>query len=108
MGAQCAMSPLSGLRADIDAIPGLYSPGRGCTDRAHAEGGSGPKKFVPGGLALAVSPFQGLGSKFAISRPGPYGTRQGLFRPFGPVEPSTSYAPNKCHVMFLSGVLLDR
>jgi hypothetical protein len=44
-------------------------------------------------LALAVSPFQGLGSKFAICRPGPYGTRQGLFRPFGPEKLSTSDAP---------------
>jgi hypothetical protein len=29
-------------------LPELYSTGRGCTDRAHAEGGSGPKKVVPG------------------------------------------------------------
>jgi hypothetical protein len=59
VGAQCAMSPLSGLRADIDSIPGLYSPGRGCTDRAHAEGGSGPKKVVPGasyGICFGTAP----------------------------------------------------
>jgi hypothetical protein len=53
-------------------------------------------------LALAVSPFQGSGSKFAICRPGPDGTRQGLFRPFGPVELSTSYAAAKCHVATLA------
>jgi hypothetical protein len=47
-------------------------------------------------LARDVSPFQGLGSKVAICRPGPYGTRQWLFRPFGPEELSTSYAPAKC------------
>jgi hypothetical protein len=46
-------------------------------------------------LALAVSPFQGLGSEVAICRPGPYGTRQWLFRPFGPEEFSTSYAPKR-------------
>ncbi len=53
-------------------------------------------------LAIAVSPFQGLGSKFAICRPGPYGTRQGLFRPFGPEELSTSDAPAKCYVATLT------
>jgi hypothetical protein len=47
-------------------------------------------------LALAVAPLQGLGSKFAICRPGPYGTRQWLFRPFGPEKLSTSDAPGQC------------
>ena len=55
-------------------------------------------------LALAAAPFQGLGSRFAICRPGPYGTRQWLFRPFGPVELSTSYGPNKCHLATISKV----
>jgi hypothetical protein len=54
------------------------------------------------GVGLAVSPFQGFRSKFAICRPGPYGTRQWLFRPFGPEELSTSYAPAKCHVATLT------
>jgi hypothetical protein len=54
------------------------------------------------GVVLAVSPFQGLGSKSAICRPGPYGTRQWLFRPFGPGELSTFYAPAKCHVATLA------
>jgi hypothetical protein len=44
-------------------------------------------------LALAVSPFQGLRSRFAICRPGPYGTRQWLFRPFGPEELSAFLSP---------------
>ncbi len=47
-------------------------------------------------LALAVSPFQGLGSKVVDLSTGA-GTRQWLFRPFEPEEHSTSYALAKCH-----------
>jgi hypothetical protein len=54
------------------------------------------------GVGSRCVALSGLGSEVAICRPGPYDTRQWLFRPFGPEELSTSYAPAKCHVATLT------